>query len=239
MRISSVTKSNAGTYMCIATNDKGEATKTVHITGKFYSFLYKYNTLSLISHFLVLMKQLACTFVLNNEFGYTCIISNIQFLNGDIINIMGIHQDEKTNEDVTCVVFLNSKLIKIPIEIFETFRQLKTLVVKGTKLEIMDENTFELCGKLKYLDASDNKIRVINKSSLEKCTELETLNLHNNFITKIEPCNNFLTKLPKLKNLSLTQNMCIDQNFKNENLNEKLDELVFKDLYRCFSKWFL
>lgn len=154
------------------------------------------------------------------------------------MNIIGVHQDGKSHDDVTGVVFLNSKLIKIPVEIFETFRNLENLIVKGTQLAIMNENTFELCGKLKYLDASDNQIRVINKSSLEKCTELETLNLHNNFITKIEPCNNFLMRLTKLKNLLLTHNMCIDQNFRNEKLNEKLDDLVLKNLNRCFSKWY-
>ena len=175
---------------------------------------------------------------MNNEFGYTCTLSNVQFLNDDFVNIAGVHQNGKSNEDVTGVVFVNSELIKIPMEIFETFTNMHSLVVKGTKLALMNENTFELCGKLKYLDASDNQIRDINKSSLEKCTELETLNLHNNFITKIEPCNNFLIKLTKLQNLSLTRNMCIDENFKHEKLHENLKEMVLKKLNRCFSKWY-
>ena len=150
-----------------------------------------------------------------------------------------MHEDGKNDNDVVTVIFITSLLVKVPRELFERFENLDRLKIQGTKLALMNENTFELCGKLNYLDASDNQIRIIDSSALEKCTELKTLNLHNNFIIKIEPCSNFLTKLTKLQNLSLTQNMCIDENFINENLHDKLDEVVLQKLNRCFSMWYL
>ncbi|CAO1391626.1 unnamed protein product [Diamesa hyperborea] len=171
--------------------------------------------------------------------GYTCVFTNVTLKEQNYLKITVVHENGKTDNDVITVIFINSLLVKVPREIFERFENLDRLKIQGTKLAIMNENTFELCGKLNYLDASDNQIRVISSSALEKCTELETLNLHNNFITKIEPCNNFLTKLTKLKNLSLTLNMCIDENFINEKIHEKLDELVLDKLNRCFSMWYL
>ena len=63
-------------------------------------------------------------------FGYTCILSNVTFIDDQFILNgvkVGIHDGDRSNENVTGLVFLYSRLSKIPSEIFNVFESLKFL----------------------------------------------------------------------------------------------------------------
>ena len=49
LNIDSITKSNDGTYVCLATNDIGEARKEIQINGNFYNFMFNSNNFNFIN----------------------------------------------------------------------------------------------------------------------------------------------------------------------------------------------
>lgn len=87
-----------------------------------------------------------CTFYDDDLFGYTCSLCNVTFTEDSELPLnVGDHSGGKRNNNVQNIIFTTSKLNKIPISIFTTFLNLKSLSAKGVGLKVLDNLTFERC----------------------------------------------------------------------------------------------
>lgn len=180
-----------------------------------------------------------CNYSHHPTYGYTCELSNVTFISElDEFKITGQHLPGKTNFNVEGVVFTSSTLSKVPRLVFLTFKNLKFLNIKGTKLATIDETTFESCGNLTWLDASDNLVEVLSSKAFSSCRNLETILLDNNYISQVEPCESFLTTL-QLKRLSIKWNICINESFDRFQLASINIGNTLKKFGVCFSMWFI
>lgn len=204
------------------------------------TIVYNTTTTLLITTPRIPRPEVYCHFYIDSEFGYTCLLPFVTFLkDDDLFDITGIHHDNKSDKDVSGLRFDSSQLFKVPRLIIDQFPNLDFLDIQNTEMKLFDEQTFEICGHLKYLDASANKIRSITGEALSQCKELRSLNLDDNLITKIEPCNNFLSNLPNLTSLFMRLNLCINDLFLSNDLHANVSNIAFEKLFRCFSFWFL
>lgn len=98
--------------------------------------------------------------------------------------------------------------------------------------------TFEGCvSSLKFIDASYNCMKEIGGDAFTECENIEDIQLNHNCIFSIKPCKTFfVNKLPKLEDLNLKNNVCVDENYESINLSVKEDMKV--DMRGCFGMWF-
>jgi Leucine rich repeat/BspA type Leucine rich repeat region (6 copies) len=173
--------------------------------------------------------------------GYTCVFARVSFMNdySDNFQVSGTHLAGKSDNDVTSVSFLKSKLVKVPAVIFKKFPNLSHLDIASAGIVTADSSTIENCGTLKHLDASDNDITRITESFLNSCRNLETVNLDWNAITSISPCNSFLKHQPYLRSVSLEYNSCVEQSFSDLNLSANFAKVLERPLRFCFINFIL
>lgn len=183
----------------------------------------------------------ACTFVEDEELGYTCVLSDVTFLNfRDKFAIDGTHIETRTNDDVTAVRITNSNFARVPPTIFRTFPALESFSLTNSGLETVNAGTFEECGQLRNLDLSGNSIRQLAIDSFQNCYTVDRIILDDNRITEIQPCTNFLYNIPLTTYLSMRRNICIDRVFESsEGLVWNYQYYVYRHLNRCFSLYFL
>jgi Leucine-rich repeat (LRR) protein len=179
-----------------------------------------------------------CKYQNHRTFGYTCALSGVQ---SDNFVITGNHMTGKSDSDVNGVIFLRSKLAKIPSTIFNKFSKLTHLTAANIGISTADASTLESCGSLKYLDLNDNDIELIDEGFLGNCLALESVFIENNFVNRISPCNNFMKTLKSLIEVSFEYNMCLDYEtsgyFYDEHLNEKYQQTFVRPLMNCFTNY--
>lgn len=194
-----------------------------------------------------------CRFELT-DLGYTCVVREFT---SDSFVASGNHLAGKLNSDVKAVKFEESALDSIPEEIFVKFNNLKHLDVHATgvqnfgalencgnleslnlnsnNLKILPTSTFYNCLKLKSIDLSQNDLEKIQDGLFNQNLYLEIINLSYNRIRAIEPCN-FLKNLRYLKEIKLTENICVSRDFLIENQSDF--EKMTLILSNCFGNWY-
>jgi Leucine-rich repeat (LRR) protein len=166
-----------------------------------------------------------CSFVLESNLEYVCVMNHISVDKIGLFNIIGDHLENKSDLDVVSIIFKNSKLSKVPPEIFTFFENLKSLTI--TSVGIEDLNPLENCEKLTIFEALRNKISVIKGESFENCGNLKHINLRNNVIQNIS--SNSFEKLGKLEYLDLSYNSIGSIHFQLFKNCDKLRNLNFEN----------
>jgi Leucine-rich repeat (LRR) protein len=156
--------------------------------------------------------------------GYACIARDCDIGNfSGQIKISEEHRPGLSDWNVKIMEFRESSLIKIPPQIFDTFENLKELIVPSVILEELNNlknlevfngssnliteiksNTFENCTNLKTIDLSFNKIETIADGLFEMLENLTNLNLKSNCIIEIDQ--HTFDGCQKLKYLNLEEN---------------------------------
>lgn len=183
----------------------------------------------------------ACQFSNHPQYGYTCTLSRVVFQHEFYHNfeITGTHLPGKTDNDVTGVDFIRSKLFKVPSVVFKKFPNLQYLDISFAGIVTADSATIENCGNLRFLEASYNDIERVTETFLSSCGNLESVNLSFNLINSISPCNSFLKRLYKLKDVSLLQNNCVNQEFWDQNLSANFAKVLDRPLRSCMINYLL
>jgi Leucine-rich repeat (LRR) protein len=134
---------------------------------------------------------------------YTCMVRDANLENSIDLEIVGDHLDGKSNKDVTAVTFQQSKLTRVPRQIFSQFSKLTNLNVASTGL-----NSFDIdygCRDLTVLNISHNNLQNVDDKTLTHCKNLLILDLSYNHIEYIDPLDH-LDHLKALKILNLEFN---------------------------------
>lgn len=171
-----------------------------------------------------------CNFITHSIYGYTCELINFNVTAAIINN----HPDCLSNSDVTGVIFTDSKIKEIPPEIFSSFKNLMYIQASDVGLEsALIQNCTQ---NLVYIDVSHNSIRNLPSNAFN-CENLETIIVDENCIASVQPCETtFVENLSNLKTLSMKKTLCVDKEFKLEEITIKEVE---QDMKRCFKMWYM
>lgn len=170
------------------------------------------------------------------NYAYTCMLTGLDLNNRDIEILVGrLHPAGKNDSDVTAVFIENSKMWFIPVELFETFPNLRTLRVAKAELKSIDQLT--ICPNLNYFEADANQITVLETGTFTNCPNLTSviirgnqihtvnagafhlnskfaeINLSNNKINAI--ARNFFDFTYNIAKFSLEGNICVIKSFLN------------------------
>lgn len=158
----------------------------------------------------ILVFEMTCDFamsvVLEVE-GYTCTLSDLEYDFSTpfyFIRIRGEHLGNLTNADVRNVRLTNSRMNRIPANIFNNFPNAEALEVIDCYGLTFIPPDFLFAGNLKDARFVNNQIPVIGISSFVFATGLELLNLDNNRINALTPTS--FVGLTNLRHLSLANN---------------------------------
>lgn len=111
---------------------------------------------------------------------------------------------EKELVDISKVVFSNSAMTTLPLNISKHFPALKTLTASGLSLTNATANSLEKLEALVELDLSVNSIETIANNPFKDLTALVKLDLHSNDIVAIDE--GTLDSLANLKEIDLSNN---------------------------------
>ena len=191
-------------------------------------------------NFIEPQQDVQCDFAGSSTFGYTCVITNITFIDfRNKFRIIGNHAAGQNNSMVTGLRIRDSNFVRVPPTIFRTFPSLRRMSITNSQLTRIERDTFTECGRLLHLDLSGNRVRRLGSDAFDGCYYIEELNLDNNQITEIEPCNSFLTNIYQTRNVSMRNNICVNQRFESaEWLVLDAPRLFYQYLSRCFSMWY-
>lgn len=104
---------------------------------------------------------------------------------------------------------------------------LKILKLRNNAIESLPNNTFNDNLNLEILELSENVIDTIHSSVFSSTRRLKELHLEKNLINRTQ--RNFLTYLPVLEILNLSDNICVNRNFNRTELED-----VKSSLATCF-----
>lgn len=152
----------------------------------------------------------------------------------------------------------NDQLTGISKENFVGLKMLKELFMTNNKLQTIPGDAFNDLSNLELLDLQDNMIEILDTATFSQLQSLKRLNLGHNKLTSL-PSNLFkgnvylqeilmgrndlkalsieaFDNLSHLKNLDMTNNICIDAHFQSDNmtlLNTALTKCmtVYSDVY--------
>jgi Leucine-rich repeat (LRR) protein len=105
----------------------------------------------------------------------------------------------------------DNKIERISVGAFKDQENLKQLLLKQNKLTRIEVGTFDSLFELKELWLQYNQLTLLEKGLFDQNTNLENLHLHNNKIIAIE--STVFAKLNAIKSLTLSWNLCINQDF--------------------------
>lgn len=183
-----------------------------------------------------------CTYVMDVDTGYTCVVSDITFLNfRNKFTFTGEHLADLNDTIVTGLRITSSNFARVPPSIFRIFTNLEFLSLTHSNLEVIDEHTFTECGIIKWLDLTGNRIRRLPQNSFANCYYIDELILDDNRITEISPCNIFLTNIYQTRLLSMRRNICVDRVLEAYSggwlIYEYADD-VNRFLNQCYAFWY-
>jgi hypothetical protein len=151
--------------------------------------------------------QVNCSFFIETTFNhYGCLFKGITIENDVNLNfsIGGEHWTGMTNEDVLMVKIEFASIPFIFKEIFETFSNLRRLVVDRGGLVTFQKNAFFKAQNLRSITIRNNFVPEVYPYAFIGATELTTLLLSDNTITKVHE--HSLVGLNSLENLVLSNN---------------------------------
>lgn len=113
--------------------------------------------------------------------GYTCIFRNVSLEENDSLEISGLHQGNRTNDDVFGVIFRESSLERFPREVFQQFLNVQHCSARNCGIQANSNagSTFPIARNLRFLDLSGNRVRPVPRM-FEGATNLRTLDLSYN-----------------------------------------------------------
>lgn len=111
------------------------------------------------------------------------------------------------------VSLCNNRIHRIPQETFSDLENLEYLALSSNGIKSLPNSVFRSLVNLKVLYLNDNKLREISHLLLSYSTKLEIIWLQVNELTAIS--SNITAPLPALRTLLLSENTCIDKDYKN------------------------
>jgi len=118
----------------------------------------------------------------------------------------------------------NKKIFLLPIKVSESFPNLVGIHAPGCWLMTISKENFRNLGKLRYLSVADNKIEKIPSDAFEDLTSLEWLFLDNNELKFLNGV--AFSGLSKIKEVRLTSNKCINENFEGDTSIANMQSVV-------------
>lgn len=184
-----------------------------------------------------------CTYVEDQQLGYTCELSGVTFLSfRDKFTFTGTHLAGQSHDTVTGIRIVDSDFVRVPPSIFRLFPNLESFVLNNAGLQTLDVTTFEQCGDVRHVDLSSNRIRRLSMESFSNCYNVIEVNLDDNQITEIAPCTSFLYNVYQARRISMRRNICVDrvlESIYDESLMQNYEANFMRHLNRCFSFWYL
>lgn len=154
--------------------------------------------------------DLNCDFKLNDDAiepneNYTCNIRDLSVENhaSNIINVVGDHLIEFTNENVTVLSIVNQTMKSVPKNIADFFMNLEEITIVRSKLQWLKRKDFRGLDNLRKLVIRNNNI-VMRYDTFQPIPQLEHLDLSYNKIKLLLP--GVFTVLTQLKYLDLSHN---------------------------------
>lgn len=120
---------------------------------------------------------------------YTCFAVSLDIRNENTIlsDVVGRHEPQKSNKDVTSLFILNQNVISLPKNIIEHFPSLTRLVVRKSNLINLSKPTLDKMINLRELDLKRNLLKSIPSGLLDLNVKLEKLDLSENQIVILPP----------------------------------------------------
>lgn len=125
-----------------------------------------------------------------------CTFSYIELDANETVNIAPVtvqeldYDNEMNHVDVTGVIenirFENSRISKLPREIFVKFKNLKSLSCDGVNLKTLSKNDLKLATNLEVLSTHANYLKTLEKMLFINCKKLKTLDLSINEIEYVD-----------------------------------------------------
>lgn len=173
-------------------------------------FLVQLLCATLFGAFLSEATILTCNGIKKKERDFFhCIIANQKMIEeSDVsfntsINNVGFNLDED-KKDMLCVDVVDTKLTRLPNELFQIFTNLKMLKLENTGLESWKREYLEGAKFLTVLELVKSSITYFPIEAFAEATELKTLGIINSKMSTINP--DMFATLPKLETLSLSFN---------------------------------
>ena len=170
---------------------------------------------------------------------YSCEVKNnpqISSLESALIsNIIGVHENGKSNDDVTFFRADHKKIEYFPKGLEKFFVNLKGIVIGDNKLKEIRSSDLQPLPNLTYLNLGDNQIQVLEDGLFDYNPELEVLSIWNNKIIQIGM--NVFSNLKKLTSLGLKNNVCIVLNA--EQNTTAVENIINKARIQCKNYAFL
>lgn len=145
-----------------------------------------------------------------------CSINKFYFPNDDR-KINYLTNTETFRSGINDIVTSESRLVKLPVEIFTAYVNLQGLFLQNCDINKINENTFLNAKNLNVLDLSRNKLKEFTNTTFEGAVNLQSLDLSFNELEKIPT--NLFNKINKLLIVYLANNKI-----------KKLNKLTFSSL---------
>lgn len=125
-----------------------------------------------------------CNYYEHPLFGYTCEMSNLQFMAGDELQVTGNHMPGKHDGNVVTVEVKNSTIEVIPLQFFISFPIMSRFYAQNVGISTL--NRLRNCESLQHLFLSQNKLEIIRTDTFADCMNLLTIQLQSNLINNVE-----------------------------------------------------
>lgn len=186
---------------------------------------------------------------------YRCLITNREIPANKNLNLIGQHENNKTNYNVTHVEFNNCKVKKIPQNLMKTFPSLKVLKIVNSELREISKEDLIGYKNIERLICDFNEIEFLPGNLFEDFQNLELISFRGNELKMIEP--DILDGLQNLQHVNIRDNpnyskcysilSCKDSNAELEdvkihivekffNLNSEIVEKFIKNLKNPIEK---
>ena len=135
---------------------------------------------------------------------YRCLITNREIPVNKKLKLIGQHENNKTNENVTHVEFNNCKVKKIPQDLMKTFSNLKVLNILNSELRTICKEDLIGYENVERLICDFNEIEYLPGNLFEDFQNLELISFRGNELKIIEP--NILDSLQNLQHVNIRDN---------------------------------
>lgn len=161
---------------------------------------------------------------------YTCTTRDlhIEHDNEIVENVIGMHQESMTNNEVNALIIEHQKVINVPDGIAQTFPNLKLIAINHSGVKAITVDDFKGLAELRHVDLSHNEIEELDDGIFADNEFLESVSFKSNEIKII--AKNIFVNLRNLQNVSLTANECIDEDW-----NRNFDDMTERIAEQCSS----
>lgn len=149
----------------------------------------------------------------------------------NITDILGVHEGEKSFEDVKLFMIENQNISMIPRNLNLIFPNLEGIIIESCNLKSLSSYDLKNYPKLKFVYIGNNQIYNLPGDLFENNLHIEWLTFRNNYTKTIGT--NLLKNLKNLEFASFIRNTCI-----NRKAQSKLEiQQLINDIERNCSKY--